>query len=126
MDLEKNKITKDKLNLKGYPNLIFFPVGDKLEGEMEKHEGSRESQSMATWARDTKKRLRPIFMEQLLSQTQFKKDCLEYNGIIQYLLLLGLCIILFVPQLLDSGVYGREQYLKIYREVIITPHYNIN
>jgi len=43
MDLEKNKITKDKLNLKGYPNLIFFPVGDKLEGEMEKHEGSRES-----------------------------------------------------------------------------------
>lgn len=109
IDSSKHTKSHEKYKVKGYPSLKFFPAGEKLQGEWEDYDGSREAASMASWAREAKRRLRPLYFEQLTTQTQFKQNCLDYNGI---------CVILFVPHLYDTGAEGREKYLQTFKDVI--------
>lgn len=72
IDSSKHTKSHEKYKVKGYPSIKFFPAGEKLAGEWEDYDGSREAASMASWAREAKRRLRPLYFEQLTSQTQFK------------------------------------------------------
>lgn len=117
IDSEKNKKAHEKFKVKGYPSIKFFPAGEKLDGEWEEYDGSREANSMASWARETNRKFRPIMLEQLLNHAQFKSNCLEYNGRINLYHLLGICVILFIPHIYDTGKEGREKYLRTFKDV---------
>ena len=58
----------EKCKVKGYPSIKFFPAGPKLDGEWEDYDGSRDANAMANWARETKRKLRPLHFEQLINQ----------------------------------------------------------
>jgi protein disulfide-isomerase A6 len=51
IDSSKNTKAHEKYKVKGYPSIKFFPSGEKLDGEWEDYDGSRDAIAMADWAR---------------------------------------------------------------------------
>jgi len=68
IDSSKNTKAHEKYKVKGYPSIKFFPAGEKLDGDFEDYEGGRDTNAMVNWAREAKKKFRPLYFEQLLSQ----------------------------------------------------------
>jgi len=54
--------------VKGFPTVVFFGAGDKIEGDATPFDGAREYESLLTWARETNKKLKPMVFEHLVSQ----------------------------------------------------------
>ena len=67
IDSSKNTKSHEKYKVKGYPSIKYFPAGEKLDGEFEDFDGGRDASAMAAWAREAKKKFRPLYFEQLLS-----------------------------------------------------------
>ena len=63
IDSSKNTKSHEKYKVKGYPSIKFFPAGEKLDGEFEDYDGAREANSMVTWAREAKKKFRPLYFQ---------------------------------------------------------------
>jgi protein disulfide-isomerase A6 len=68
IDSSENKKAHEKYKVKGYPSIKYFPRGDKLDGEFEDYDGAREATSMVSWVEEMKRKLRPLFLEQLTNQ----------------------------------------------------------
>lgn len=67
IDASEQTKYKDTYNVKGFPTLVFFGAGDKIEGDATPFDGAREYESLLTWARETNKKLKPMFFEHLVS-----------------------------------------------------------
>jgi protein disulfide-isomerase A6 len=68
IDSSKNTKMHEKYKVKGYPSIKYFPAGEKLDGEFEDYDGGRDASAMISWAKEAKKKFRPLFFEQLVSQ----------------------------------------------------------
>lgn len=59
---ENNK-SKGKYKVEGFPTIRFFGAGDKVDGDFESFDGARDYATLLNYARETNKRLKPLFFE---------------------------------------------------------------
>lgn len=88
-----------KFSVKGYPTLILLPSGEKSISAGIPYNGPRKSESIVSFAMGFASDA--VKASQLLSDKQFHDECDK-----------GVCIISFLPHLIDSGAEGRKNYLK--------------
>jgi len=107
VDATENKDVSSKYGVQGYPTIKFFPAGKKDESSAIPYEGQRNAASMAEWAREQTKDLKHFEHTQLTSQSDYDENCLGRN----------LCVIIFLPHILDSSQSERDAYLEQIKEI---------
>eukprot|EP00604_Paraphysomonas_vestita_P003913 CAMPEP_0174819044 /NCGR_PEP_ID=MMETSP1107-20130205/2053_1 /TAXON_ID=36770 /ORGANISM="Paraphysomonas vestita, Strain GFlagA" /LENGTH=304 /DNA_ID=CAMNT_0016031833 /DNA_START=295 /DNA_END=1206 /DNA_ORIENTATION=+ len=90
-----------KYGVKGYPTIKVFPAGKK--GKAQDYQGPRESNGIVNYALNLLEQSGiPPNTPQITSQKLFDENCAN-NG--------KICVIMFVPHILDSLASGRNGYL---------------
>jgi protein disulfide-isomerase A6 len=107
VDATANAELTNKYSVSSYPTLFYF-VPNRHTGEQQHFPFNwRGHGSFKADARNLLEELtkppRPVV--QLTSYEVLEKDCGS-----------GLCLVAFIPHLVDSGVMGREEYLEVLRE----------
>ena len=54
---------KAKYKVEGFPTIRFFGAGEKVDGDYESFDGARDYNTLLTYARETNRRLKPLFFE---------------------------------------------------------------
>ena len=54
---------KEKYKIEGYPTIKFFGAGEKVDGDFESYDGAREYTALLNYAKETNRRLKPLFFE---------------------------------------------------------------
>ncbi|CAD8077716.1 unnamed protein product [Paramecium primaurelia] len=101
--------SKTKYKVEGFPTIRFFGAGEKVDGDYESFDGARDYNTLLNYARETNRKLKPLFFEQLVNQQQFTDNCLKSTGI---------CVLLFVPHIYDCDQECRDGYLNTYKESV--------
>jgi len=89
-----------KYGIKGYPTIKVFPAG--VKGEPLNYEGARTTDGIVKYGLSlVEEKIPAPEVVQLTSSAVFDQQC---GG-------KALCVILFVPHILDTGASGRNEYL---------------
>lgn len=96
-----------RFGVNGYPTIKFFPPGKKTESDSIPYEGGRTAAAMAEWGREQIQGSSGPVIPQLVSQEIYDQKCKGKN----------VCIIAFLPHILDSSETEREKYIEIIKSV---------
>ncbi|PHJ18092.1 protein disulfide isomerase-related protein, partial [Cystoisospora suis] len=105
VDATSEKVLASTYNIQGFPTLKLFPKGEKSVGLVKDYEGPRSLQELIKYASEFF--AASLEAEQLLSDEQFKKECES-----------RLCLIAFLPHILDSKTEKRKEYLDTLNQVV--------
>ncbi|OEH75015.1 protein disulfide isomerase-related protein [Cyclospora cayetanensis] len=105
IDATTETVLASRFGIRGFPTLKLFPAGPKSDSLVKDYEGQRTADDIAKFAMEFYGA--NASAEQILSDSQFVSDCSE-----------TLCILAFLPDVLDSGVQGRHEYLEILNQVV--------
>jgi protein disulfide-isomerase A6 len=90
-----------KYGVKGYPTIKVFPAGKK--GKAQDYQGPREANGIVSYALNLLEQSGvPPNTPQVITQSVFDESC-SNNG--------RICVVMFVPHILDSLASGRNGYL---------------
>ncbi|XP_063691371.1 protein disulfide-isomerase A6 homolog [Bolinopsis microptera] len=95
-----------RYGVKGYPTIKYFPAGAKLDAE--EYDGGRTAGDIVSWA-EAKLEVfaEPPEIRELLNDEMFAEECREK----------GICLISILPDILDTGAEGRNNYLTTLKEL---------
>jgi len=94
-----------KYGIQGYPTIKYFKAGKK--GQPEDYDGGRTASDIVAWANErVQVNLPPPEVVELTSQKTLEENC---DG-------KQLCIIGFLPHILDSGASGRNTYIDVLKK----------
>lgn len=96
--------------LKGYPHVVMIPAGPKDQKIYYNHEGARTTDSLYDWAIEKINANKGFLVERLTSQDKWNENCIALD--------VPLCVISFLPKLIDSSEEERSVYLEIIRGVV--------
>eukprot|EP00919_Chromeraceae_sp_WS-2016_P066261 GHVR01156784.1.p1 GENE.GHVR01156784.1~~GHVR01156784.1.p1 ORF type:complete len:414 (-),score=94.94 GHVR01156784.1:160-1401(-) len=99
VDVTVEKVLGSRFGIQSFPTLKLFPSGEKNDGAAIDYSEGRTEGDIVHFANQYADIAREA--DQLTNETQFTDNCER-----------SLCVIAFLPHLLDSGVSGRNQYLK--------------
>jgi protein disulfide-isomerase A6 len=92
-----------RYSVQGYPTIKVFPPGEK-GSKVENYEGQRDSSAIVTYSLDQLEKYGYVQnVEQLTNENQFKDICKDRTGV---------CIITFLPHIMDSSAEQRQTYLE--------------
>jgi protein disulfide-isomerase A6 len=74
------------------------------------HEGARTADSLEEWAREKIQQNKGFLVEKLTNEQKWQSNCLDLN--------IPLCIVAFLPHIMDSSDEERRVYLEIIRGVV--------
>lgn len=98
-----------RYEVKGYPTIKIFPAGVKSDDKVEDYQGPRESEGIVAHAMSTlDKHGIPPPITEITSNEIFEEKCGASKKI---------CVIMFVPHILDSGADGRNELLSTYLDL---------
>jgi protein disulfide-isomerase A6 len=98
-----------RYEVKGYPTIKIFPAGVKSDDKVEDYQGARESEVIVEHAMSTlDKHGIPPPITEITSNEIFDDNCGASKRI---------CVIMFVPHILDSGAEGRNKLLSTYLDL---------
>eukprot|EP00920_Eleutheroschizon_duboscqi_P033088 GHVT01079873.1.p1 GENE.GHVT01079873.1~~GHVT01079873.1.p1 ORF type:complete len:365 (-),score=83.09 GHVT01079873.1:680-1774(-) len=112
LDATKETQTRARFDIKGFPTLLLFPSGPKSPQSGKPYQGPRNANEIVKFA--SKFASATASVSQLLSQETFTSTCGK-----------GLCIIAFIPHILDSALEGRMKYLNTLNDVVKGPAVSI-
>ena len=95
--------------LKGYPHVVMIPAGPKDQKIYYTHEGARTVDSLYDWAIEKINQNKGFLVERLTNEQKWKENCLDLS--------VPLCIVAFLPNILDSTEEERKVYLEIIKGV---------
>jgi len=88
--------------VQGYPTIKYFPAGRK--GDAEEYDGGRTSNDIVAWASErAEANLPPPELVQITSDESIKENCEKKS----------LCVIAFLPHILDCQSKCRNNYLEM-------------
>lgn len=96
--------------LKGYPHVVLIPAGPKDQKIYYTHEGARTVDSLEEWALEKIKQNKGFLVERLTNEEKWLENCVSLN--------VPLCIITFLPKIIDSSEEERQVYLEVIRGTV--------
>ncbi|XP_062520299.1 protein disulfide-isomerase A6 homolog [Corticium candelabrum] len=103
LDATVHTVAAGKFNVRGYPTIKFFPGGKKDMSSAEDYDGGRTANDIVKWAEEKlAESAEPPEVIELTNQESLDA-CLEKQ----------LCHIAFLPDILDTGASGRNDYLAV-------------
>eukprot|EP00397_Hematodinium_sp_SG-2012_P041981 GEMP01046351.1.p1 GENE.GEMP01046351.1~~GEMP01046351.1.p1 ORF type:complete len:279 (+),score=68.76 GEMP01046351.1:87-923(+) len=100
VDATQETVVGGRFNIQGFPSIKLFPAGVKSDSMAVDYEEGRDLSSFTSFA--LRYHAQTVEAEQLIGGTkQLKETCDN-----------GLCVLAFLPHILDSQKAGREKYLK--------------
>ena len=97
--------------LKGYPHVVMIPAGPKDQKIYYTHEGACTTESLFDWANEKINQNKGFLVERLTSEAKWQENCLDLH--------VPLCVVTFLPNILDSTDEERKVYLEIIKGVIL-------
>ena len=116
VDATENKELGARFGVQGYPTIKFFPAGNKEDSAAVDYNGQRSEGEMAEWAREQtvgSSHFEHIFLNE---QKVYDEYCKDRSN---YILMIDLCVISFLPHKLDSTPEEREKHLEIIKETAL-------
>lgn len=105
INCDEHKSSCGAYQVQGYPTLKVFLPGGKVED----YNGGRDEASLLSVAEGfAKKMVPPKPLAFLEHHEKFESYCVKEGGI---------CLIAFLPHIMDTGVDGREKYIKTLKEL---------
>jgi protein disulfide-isomerase A6 len=110
IDASVNRQFDQTFGLKGYPTIVMIPGGAKDKSVYIPFDGARKADAMTEWVKEKIKTNRGFLVERLTSEQKWKENCLDlYNP---------LCIVVFLPHILDSSPEERSIYLEMVKSTV--------
>jgi len=95
-----------RYGVRGYPTIKYFPAGAKLDAE--EYDGGRTAGDIVQWAENKLEQFaEPPEIRELLNDDVFTEECREKS----------ICLISILPDILDTGAEGRNQYITVLKEL---------
>ena len=105
IDCTTNQGVCGQYGIQGYPTIKVFLPGGKVED----YNGARETSALLGYAENLATNLKPpkplAFLD---GKDTFKDYCIDEGGV---------CIIAFLPHIMDTGVEGRQKYKNLLKEI---------
>ena len=103
LDATEHKNTAAQFSVQGYPTIKFFPAGAKVPSAVEDYTGGRTAEDIVQWglSRWTDSLSAPE-VRQLVGQ-----------AVLDTCSAAPLCVVTFLPHILDTGAEGRNNYIKV-------------
>ncbi|CDI81302.1 thioredoxin, putative [Eimeria acervulina] len=105
VDSTSEQMLASKFGIQAFPTLKLFPAGPKSTAMVKDYEGQRTADEIVKFAMEFYGAKAEA--DQLLNEEQFRSECGE-----------TLCILAFLPDVLDSGEEGRKNYLQTLNQVV--------
>ncbi|PFH38095.1 putative protein disulfide isomerase-related protein (provisional) [Besnoitia besnoiti] len=105
VDATTEKVLASTYGIRGFPTLKLFPAGEKSVSLAKDYEGARTLESILKYAMEFFSA--NVSAEQLLKEEQFREACGS-----------RLCVIAFLPHILDSKKEKRNEYLAMLNQVV--------
>ena len=103
LDATAQTSTAAEYSVQGYPTIKFFPVGPKLPSSVQDYTGGRTSEDIVQWALSRWTEAIPSpEVKQLIGQ-----------DVLEACLSSALCVLTFLPHILDTGAQGRNSYIQV-------------
>ncbi len=97
-----------RYGIKGFPTIKLFPAGPKSAPQ--DYNGAREADAIVDFALSTMEASgAPVPINQLVNSNGFNDACAGQSA--------KLCVILFLPHILDTGAAGRQEHLTMFQEI---------
>uniref|UniRef100_A0A915D7H1 protein disulfide-isomerase n=1 Tax=Ditylenchus dipsaci TaxID=166011 RepID=A0A915D7H1_9BILA len=108
LDATVHTMITQRFNIRGFPTIKFFGSGEKTVNDAVDYDGGRTTNDIVQWA-STKaaENLPPPELKQATSQSVTEKNCNDKQ----------LCIITFLPHILDCQSKCRNDYLKTLKQL---------
>lgn len=105
VDCTKETGLADRFGVQSYPTIKVFGAN---KDEPEEYDGGRTKSAIVSWAVSEHETMtaEPRTVAQLTSQEVLEQECAQ-----------DLCLVAFLPHILDTGAAGREAYLDIFRQL---------
>lgn len=92
-----------RYGIQGYPTIKVFPAGEK-GSKVDKYEGPRDASAIVAFALEQLEKYGIIpDVDQLTNENQYKEYCKDRTGV---------CIISFLPHIMDSSAVQRKEYVE--------------
>ncbi len=109
LDATAHQSLGQKYGIKGFPTIKLFAAGKK--GPPVDYQGARDAPAIVEYALRTLDEAGvPVNTPQVVGQKSFEKDCISGK----------ICVIMFVPHILDASAKERNQMLEMYQGVAKT------
>lgn len=106
LDATVHTVTANKFNVRGFPTIKFFPAGKKSMSDAQEYDGGRTSSDIVQWAMNKAAENVPApDVVQIASEKDVKEACESHP----------LCIISFLPHIMDCQSECRNNYIQILR-----------
>lgn len=107
VDATAETVLASRYQIQGYPTIKFFEAGKKNWDSAKPYDGGRTTSDIVQWALDRYTvHLPPPEIYQLTSD-EVLQECTKKQ----------LCMVAFLPHILDSGAAGRNGYIKTLKEL---------
>ncbi|XP_066268412.1 protein disulfide-isomerase A6-like [Branchiostoma lanceolatum] len=107
LDATVHTVTAARYQVQGYPTIKLFSAGPK-DGDAADYQGGRTASDIVQAALDLHaETINPPELVEVVSAEVMKENCNEKP----------LCVVSFLPNILDTGAAGRNQYLGTLKEV---------
>ncbi|XP_065898248.1 protein disulfide-isomerase A6 homolog [Dysidea avara] len=107
LDATAETVTASRFGIRGYPTIKFFPSGPKEFSSAKEYDGGRTSGDIVQWAMNHYTELLPAPEAHELTGQEVMDECTSKQ----------LCILSFLPHILDTGAAGRNDYIALLKEM---------
>ncbi|CAK5095261.1 unnamed protein product [Meloidogyne enterolobii] len=108
LDATVHTVIANRFEVRGFPTIKFFPAGGKSFSDALDYDGGRTTSDIVQWANDrVAEHLPPPELKQIVNSETFEAACQDMQ----------LCIITFLPHILDCQSECRNGYLSLLREL---------
>ncbi|KAH7696904.1 disulfide-isomerase A6 [Aphelenchoides avenae] len=109
LDATVHTVIANRFGIRGFPTIKFFGAGEKAAEDAVDYDGGRTTNDIVQWALNkASENLPPPELKQITSDEVVQEACAEKQ----------LCIVTFLPQLLDCQSECRNKYLNLIKDLI--------
>lgn len=108
LDCTAHTVTAGRFQVQGYPTLKYFPAGNKDTSSAEEYQGGRTADEIIAYALELHaESIDPPEILEITSNDVLAENCNNKP----------LCIVSFLPDILDTQAAGRNAYLNVLKEL---------
>ncbi|KAI1724281.1 thioredoxin domain-containing protein [Ditylenchus destructor] len=108
VDATVHTMLANKFNVRGFPTIKFFGAGEKTDNSAVDYDGGRTTNDIVQWATiKASENLPPPELKQATSSAVLQESCKDKQ----------LCIVTFLPHILDCQSKCRNDYLQLLKEL---------